>query len=104
MLRNFKLMGKCEMVKFYNRYFSKRLLEIRTMNSAEQIFNYMEGLTGRICGISILRYGYYVLARANHELHVHGAHTATTVYSDVRRTHAYAAMTTADVTTMMTTP
>ena len=36
------------------------------------------------CVISFLRYGYYVLATANHELHVDYAHTTATGYSNVR--------------------
>ena len=48
MLRNLKQMGKCEMVKIYNREFSKWLLQIPTMTSAEPIFNYMEGLKRHI--------------------------------------------------------
>lgn len=57
----------------------------------------------RLCGTSYLRYGYYVLATANHELHVEYAHKVTTGHSDVRRTQAYAAMAVADLTKMTMT-
>ena len=57
-----------------------------------------------LSGIWILRYGYYVLATSNDKLQVEYAHTATTIYGDVRRIHAYAAMTVTHVTTMKTAP
>ena len=55
------------------------------------------------CVISFLRYGYYVLAMANHGLHVEYAHRDTKGYSDVVRTYAYAATAVAEATTMTMT-